>query len=75
MRALTQSKSQQAASELFDAAVREQERLRTTLTPEELEQDRRLKFEALNRLSEQASRQARANGLTEEILNDILAEE
>ena len=75
MRALTQSKSQQAASELFDAAVREQERLRTTLTPEELEQDRRLKFEALNRLSEQVSRQARANGLTEEILNDILAEE
>jgi len=60
---------------MFEDAKREQERLRATLSPEELAEDRRRRIEKFNQLCQEASRQARANGLTEEILAEILAEE
>jgi hypothetical protein len=75
MRASVQSETRQKASEMFEAGMREQGQLRATLSPEELEQDRQRKFEKFNKLCEEASRQARENGLTEEILAQILAED
>jgi len=61
--------------ELIDAVEREKERLRSTLTPEQYEQWRRNQWDEFNRLCKVASDQARANGLTEEILKEILADE
>jgi hypothetical protein len=45
------------------------------LPPEESAADRAGKWARFNELCEEASRQAEANGLTEEILTEILAEE
>lgn len=75
MRATAQSKPRQATSEQFDAALREQVRLRSTLTPEELADDHRRKVEKFLRTCDEAAKQAQANGLTEEILAEILSEE
>jgi hypothetical protein len=74
LKTASQPAAQQDASQMFDAAVREQERLRATLSPEELAEDHRRRVEELNQICEEASRYARANGLTEEILAEILAE-
>ncbi len=75
MEAASKSERQQKTMELIDAIEREKERLRATLTPEEYEQWRQERIEEFIRLCESASEQAKANGLTEEILAEILAEE
>ena len=59
----------------FEDARREQERLRATLSPEEYDRYRQERIKELNQLCERASAEARAKGLTEEILAQILAEE
>jgi hypothetical protein len=74
MRAAAQAESRQTASEILDAGAREQERRQTELSDEEFWKDRQRKIDEFNRLCEEATRQARANGLTEEILAEILAE-
>lgn len=75
MPAETQSAQAQAAKAQIDAAFREQERLRATLSPEELAADHAQKVEALLRTCQQIGEEAKRNGLTEEILAAILAEE
>ncbi len=75
MRTAVQPEARPTSSEIVEAARREQERLRATLSPEEFWKDRQRKIEEFNKLCEEASRQARANGLTEEILAEILAED
>jgi hypothetical protein len=75
MATTAQSEARQKVSEMFNATLREQERLRAVLSPEELEQDRQRKIEKFNRTCEELTREAQANGLTEEILAQILAEE
>jgi hypothetical protein len=73
--AASKSERQQKTMELIDAIEREKERLRATLTPEEYEHWRQGHIEEFDRLCRLASEQAKANGLTEEILAEILAEE
>jgi hypothetical protein len=75
MAATAKSKFRQSASEMFDVASCGQEQLQATLSPEKLLEVRRRNWEEFNRLCDEASRQARANGLTEEILSEILADE
>ncbi len=70
----TKSEAALNAAVLFDAAKQEQDRLRVALSPEEFEADRTQKWERFNQLCEEASREAQANGLTEEILAALLAE-
>lgn len=75
MPAETQSVLAQTSKAYFDTSLEEQARLRATLSPEEWEADRQLKVEALLRTCKTMSEEARRNGLTEEILAGILAEE
>jgi len=75
MSAEVQSASTQAVAVQFGTALAEQRRLRATLSPEELEADHMLKVEALLRSCKALSGEAERNGLTEEILAGILAEE
>jgi membrane-bound lytic murein transglycosylase B len=74
MRAAVQTKPGMAASAALSAPALEQERLRTELSDEEFWKNRQRKVEEFNKLCEEISREARANGLTEEILAEILAE-
>jgi hypothetical protein len=74
MRAAAQSKPGQSASTVLSAPEREQERSQTELSDAEFWKDRQRKIDEFNIFCEEASRQARANGLTEEILAEILAE-
>ena len=74
MAAQTQPVPAQSAKAQIADAMREQARLRATLTPKEFEADRLLKVEALLRSCKALSEEAERNGLTEEIFADILAE-
>ncbi|MFZ1084880.1 MAG: hypothetical protein WAN35_07945 [Terracidiphilus sp.] len=74
MRAAAQSQPDPAASAILSAPALEQDRLRTELSDEEFWKDRQRKISEFNKLCEEISREARANGLTEEILAEILAE-
>jgi hypothetical protein len=74
MSATVQSKPGKAASVVFSAPAFVQEPLRTEVSDEEFWKERQRKIEEFNSLCEEASRQARANGLTKEILAEILAE-
>ena len=71
MRAALQSKPIQASAAISNAEARETQ---PALSDEEFWKDRQRKIDEFNKLCEEASRQARENGLTEEILAEILAE-
>jgi prevent-host-death family protein len=75
----TQAKQRFAA--LLDASLRGPVRIQrhqrdvaVLISAEEYERMNRERWEEFNRLSTIASEQAKANGLTEEILSEILAE-
>jgi hypothetical protein len=74
MRAAVQSKPGQAASAILSAPALEQERLRAELSDEESWKDHQRKVEKFLRLCDEMSKEAEANGLTDEILAEILAE-
>jgi hypothetical protein len=74
MTAETKAAPAQTADAQFQVAMEQQRRLRTTLSPEEFEADRMLKVERLLRSCKELSEEAERNGLTEEILDGILAE-
>jgi len=74
MPAETQSAPAQSAKVQFDTALEEQQRLRATLTADELAADHARKVADFLAFCEEASREAGANGLTEEVLAEILAE-
>ena len=74
MRAAVQTKPGQAASAIRSAPALEQERPPTELSDEEFWKDRQRKVEEFNKLCEEMSAEAEANGLTDEILAEILAE-
>jgi hypothetical protein len=60
---------------LFNADFEEEQRLRASLSPEAFQVNRINKWARFNELCEETSRRAEANGLTEEILAEILAED
>jgi hypothetical protein len=76
MRATEQSSTRRTASAAkFEARLREQEQLKTSLSPEQLSADHQRKVERFLKTCEELGREAEANGLTEEILAEILAKE
>jgi len=74
MRAAVQIKAGQTASMLLSAPALEQEPARVELSDEEFWKDRQRKVEKFLQLCDEMSKEAEANGLTEEILAEILAE-
>lgn len=74
MRAAVQTQPDQAASAIFSAPALEQAPARAELSDEEFWKDRQRKVEEFNKLCEEMSAEAEANGLTDEILAEILAE-
>jgi HPt (histidine-containing phosphotransfer) domain-containing protein len=74
MRAAVQTKPGRTASAILSAPALEQEPARVELSDEEFWKDRQRKVEEFNKLCEEMSAEAEANGLTDEILAEILAE-
>jgi hypothetical protein len=74
MRAAVQSQPALAASAVLSAPALERESARVELSDEEFWKDRQRKVEEFNKLCEEMSAEAEANGLTDEILAEILAE-
>jgi len=81
MTAVSATKAKQQFAALLDAAQRGPVRIQrherdvaVLVSAEEYERLRRDRWAEFNRLSEIAAAQAKANGLTEEILAEILAE-
>jgi hypothetical protein len=74
MRAAVQSQPGQTASTVLSAPALEQEPARVELSDEEFWKERQRKVEEFNKLCEEMSAEAEANGLTDEILAEILAE-
>ena len=74
MRAAVQTQPGLTASTLLSAPAFEQEPARVELSDEEFWKDRQRKVEEFNKLCEEMSAEAEANGLTDEILAEILAE-
>ena len=82
MQYVTASEAEQRLAALLDAAQREPVTIRNqnrdvavVLSPEEYKRIRQFNLEQLDRICEQASRQAQERGLTEEALAEILAED
>ena len=75
MRATVQSKLSRAASSKFGAEANEKDPLQSTLSTDAFEQGRQRKVEKFLQLCEELGKEAEANGLTDEILAEILAEE
>jgi len=71
MRATIQSKPIQASAAISNAEAREPQ---PALSDEEFWKDRQRKIDEFNKLCEEMSAEAEANGLTDEILAEILAE-
>ena len=81
MAVVSATHAKQNFAAVIDQAQREPVRIRrhdrdvaVLISPEEYERIRQLRVNELIRLSDEAGRQAQANGLTEEILQEILAE-
>ena len=74
MRAAVQTKPGMTASVILSAPALEQERLQAELSDEESWKDHQRKVEKFLRSCEEMSKEAEANGLTDEILAEILAE-
>jgi hypothetical protein len=74
MRAAVQSKPGQAASAILSAPALEQEPAQVEISDEESWTDHQRKVEKFLRSCEEMSKEAEANGLTDEILAEILAE-
>jgi hypothetical protein len=74
MRTAVQTQPGQAASAALSAPALEQERFPADFSDEAFWIDRQRNIAEFNKLCEEASKEARANGLTEEILAEILAE-
>jgi soluble cytochrome b562 len=74
MRAAVQTKPGQSASAILSAPALEQERLQAELSDEENWKDHQRKVEEFLQLCDEMSKEAEANGLTDEILAEILAE-
>ncbi len=74
MRAAVQTQPDPAASAVLSVPALEQDRLREELSDEEFWKDRQRKVEEFIKLCEEMSAEAEANGLTDEILAEILAE-
>jgi hypothetical protein len=75
MRAAVQTKPGKAASAIRSAPALEQERLQAGISDEESWKDHQRKVEKFLRSCDELRRQAEANGLTDEILAGILADE
>lgn len=82
MQYVTAKEAQQRLAALLDTAQREPVTIRShgqdvavILSPDEYKRIRQWNLEQLDRICEQASRQAQENGLTEEILAEILAQD
>ncbi|HTX76494.1 MAG TPA: type II toxin-antitoxin system Phd/YefM family antitoxin [Terracidiphilus sp.] len=81
MAVVSATHAKQNFAAVIDQAQREPVRIRrhdrdvaVLISPEEYERIRQLRVKELMRLADEASKQAEANGLTEEILKEILAE-
>jgi hypothetical protein len=74
MRAAVQTKPGQAASAIRSTPALEQERLPAEFSDEESWKDHQRKVEKFLQLCDEMSKEAEANGLTDEILAEILAE-
>jgi hypothetical protein len=74
MRAAVQSKPGLTASAVFSAPVLEQQLAQVEISDEESWKDHQRKVEKFLQLCDEMSREAEANGLTDEILAEILAE-
>jgi prevent-host-death family protein len=81
MRTVSATEAKQNFAEIIDAAQREPVRIRrhnrdlaVVLSAEEYDRLHRDRWAEFNRLAAIAAEQAKANGLTEEILAEILAE-
>jgi hypothetical protein len=74
MSATAQPKPRQTPRREIQPEARAEECLRVAPSPEESWKNRQRNIDEFNKLCEEATRQARANGLTEEILAEILAE-
>jgi hypothetical protein len=75
MRAAVQTQPGQTPSSIFSAPALEQERFPADFSDEESWKDHQQKVEKFLRSCDELRRQAEANGLTEEILAGILADE
>lgn len=81
MRTVSATEAKQKFAEIIDAAQREPVRIRrherdlaVIISAEEYERIRKGRWAEVNRLATLVAGQAKANGLTEEILAQILAE-
>jgi prevent-host-death family protein len=81
MQTISATKASQNFAAMLDAAQREPVRIRrhernvaVLISDEEYERMNRDRWAEFNRLSASAAEEAKANGLTEEILAEILAE-
>jgi prevent-host-death family protein len=81
MRTVSATEAKQKFAEIIDTAQREPVRIRrhnrdlaVVISAEEYERLNRSRWAEVNRLSEKVAAEAQANGLTEEILAEILAE-
>ncbi len=75
MPAETQPALAQSSKARFEAAFQEQERLRATRSPEDYEQLRQQRVANLARLTEEMGKYAESQGMTDEILAQLLSED
>jgi hypothetical protein len=75
MPAEAQSATPPNAAASIEAAIQEQARLRATLSPEEYEQWRQQRVVELIELTKRSGAYAEAQGMTDEIFEQLLADE
>ncbi len=74
MAAQTQPVPAQSAENLLNASYEEQQRLRATLSLEEYEARRQQAIRELLEITERSSAYAQAQGMTDELLEQLLAD-